>query len=138
MVSIMRMKPWYMPMVGTFGDDELDDMDTSYGINVYEKDGVMHLEAPVPGVPADKVEVTYADGKIHVFAKHEEKNEEKNKKHVVYRMERNSAFEYMADVPSAIDEKSIEAEVKDGVVYVTAKITEGAKPRKIVVKHKGS
>lgn len=128
------MKPWYMPMVSPFGDDELEDADTSYGINVYEKDGVIHLEAPVPGVPADKVEVTYADGKIHVFAKYEEKNEEKNKKQVVYRMERNSAFEYMADVPSAIDEKSIEAVVKDGVVYVTGKITETAKPKKIAVK----
>lgn len=136
MVSLMRIKPWYMPMVSPFGDDEVDDMTSSNGINIYEKGGVIHLEAPVPGVPADEVEVTYTDGKVHIFAKYEESEDDKNKKQVIYRMERSSTFEYIADVPKAIDEKSIEAEVRDGVVYVTARVTEAAKPKKITVKAK--
>ena len=51
-------------------------------------------------------------------------------------MERISEFEYVADIPNTIDEKSIEAEVKDGVVYITAKVAEASKPKKIQVKSK--
>lgn len=132
----MRIKPWYMPMVSPFGDDDTDEITLSNGINMYERDGIVHIEAPAPGIPADKVEVTYADGKIHIFAKHEETEEEKNKRQVVYKMERSSAFEYITNVPTAIDEKSVEAEVKDGVVYITARVAEAAKPKKITVKTK--
>ncbi|MFO0703936.1 MAG: Hsp20 family protein [Patescibacteria group bacterium] len=138
MVSLMRIKPWYMPMVpgGPFADDDFEDNVNNFGLNIYEKNGSVCVEAPVPGIPADNVEVTYTEGKIHIYGKYEEKEDEKNKKQQVYKMERSSEFEYVADIPNTIDEKSIEAEVKDGVVYITAKVAEASKPKKIQVKSK--
>lgn len=133
MVQLIRMRPWYMPMMAPF-DKELEEDVVSAGINVYTKEGVVYVEAPVPGVPADKVDVTYSDGQLHISAKTEEKEEEKNNKKVVYKMQRESSFEYTTSMPTAIDEKSIEAEVKNGVVYVKAKVAEAAKPKKIAVK----
>ncbi len=129
----MKIKPWYMPMVSSFGDDETEDIPMSNGLNVYEDSGLVHIEAPVPGVPSDKVEVTYTDGRIHIFAKHEESEEDRKKKSYIYKMERSSTFEYISEIPTSIDEKSIQAEVKDGVVHITAKVTEVAKPKKITV-----
>lgn len=129
----MKIKPWYMPMMSPFGDDDSEDMAMSNGLNVYEDSGLVHIEAAVPGIPSDKVEVTYTDGRVHIFAKHEESEEEKKKKSYIYKMERNSVFEYITEIPTSIDDKSIKAEVKDGVVYITAKVIEVAKPKKIVV-----
>ncbi len=133
MVQLIRMRPWYMPMMSPF-ENEMDDAVVSGGLNVYEKDGMVHVEAPVPGVPADKVEVTFSENQLHIRAKHEQREEEKDKKKVVYKMERDTSFEYSTTVPTAIDEQSIEAEIRDGVVYVTAKVAEAAKPKKISVK----
>lgn len=134
MVSIIKMRPWYMPMVSPFGDDEYIDRQNPVGMNVYEKDGIVYVEAPVPGVPADKVDVTFTDGQIHIHAKLEEKDSEKDQSKVVYKMERSASFEYATTIPTPIDEKSIEAEIRDGVVYVTAKVAEAAKPKKIAVR----
>lgn len=133
MVQLIRMRPWYMPMMAPF-DKELEDDMTTSGMNVYQKDGYVHIEAPVPGVPADKVDVTYSEGTLHIRAQYEEKEEEKDTKKVVYKMERTASFDYSTSMPTIIDEKSIEAEVKNGVVYVKAKIAAAASPKKIAVK----
>lgn len=127
------MRPWYMPMMTPYGDEAFEQSAVSTGMNVYEKDGYICVEAPIPGIPADKVDVTYTDGRLHISAKHEDKEEEKVKKQVVYKMERESSFEYIADVPTPIDDKSIEAEIRDGVIFVKARIAEAAKPKKISV-----
>ncbi len=128
------MRPWYMPMMAPF-DKELEDDVSTTGMNIYQKNGYVHVEAPVPGVPADKVDVTYSEGVLRVKAQHEEKDEdEKNNKKIVYKTERTTSFEYSASMPTVIDETSIEAEVKNGVVYVKAKIAAAATPKKIAVK----
>ncbi len=133
MVQLIRMRPWYMPMMAPF-DKELEDEMSTTGMNIYQKEGYVHVEAPIPGVPADKVDITYSDGILRIKAHYEEKDEEKDKKKIVYKTERTASFEYSTSMPTAIDEKSIEAEVKDGVVYVKAKIAAAATPKKITVK----
>jgi HSP20 family molecular chaperone IbpA len=80
------------------------------------------------------VEVTYEDGVLRIRAKYEEKEEEKKKRKVVYRMDRVTSFDYTTTLPRPVDEKSIEARVENGVVVVSAKIAEEAKPKKIPVK----
>lgn len=133
MVQLIRMRPWYMPMMSPFDDEQSEGVETG-GINLYEKAGIVYVEAPVPGIPADKVEVTYSDGQLHIRANQEEKVEDKDQKKIVHKMERSVSFAYSAIMPTSIDDKSIEAEVKDGVVYVKAKVAEAAKPKKIIVK----
>ncbi|OGK15258.1 hypothetical protein A2774_02420 [Candidatus Roizmanbacteria bacterium RIFCSPHIGHO2_01_FULL_39_12c] len=106
---------------------------TEYG--TYETDFTIgSLVLAVPGVPSDKVEVTYEDGVLRIRAKVEEKIEEKKKKKVVYRMDKVASFDYNTTLPRNVDTKSLEASVKDGVVVVSAKVAEEAKPKRITVK----
>lgn len=117
-------------------EDEWPELTLTEGLDVYEEDDKVIVKAAVPGVPSNKVDITYEDGVLRIKAKVEESEEEKKKRKVVYRMERVASFDYTTTIPRPIDEKTIEAQVEDGVVTVTAKIAEAAKPKKIPVKTK--
>lgn len=104
------------------------------GLDVYEEGDTVFVKAAVPGIAADKVDVTYEDGILRINARHEETEEEKNKRSLVYRMERVTSFDYSTTFPRPIDGNSIEAHIKDGIVTVSAKIAEEAKAKKISVK----
>jgi HSP20 family protein len=118
-----------------FDDDETwPDLTMTEGLDMHEEEDAVVVKAPVPGVPADKVDVTFEDGVLRIKARLEETEEEKKKKKVVYRMDKVASFDYTTTLPRPIDEQSLEANVEDGVVVVRAKIAEAAKPRKISVK----
>lgn len=117
----------------------LDEMDwpkftMNDGLDVYEEGDKVVVKAAAPGVPAEKLEVTYEDGVLRINARHEESEEEKQKKSVVYRMDRITSFDYSTTFPRPIDANSISAEIKDGIVTVTAQVAEEAKAKKISVK----
>jgi HSP20 family molecular chaperone IbpA len=81
--------------------------------------------------------VTFENGVLSIRARSEETEEEKQKKKVVYRMDRVASFNYTTTLPRPVDEKNIEAVVENGVVIVKAKIAEAAKPKRIAVKKAG-
>ena len=103
-------------------------------LDVYETDSDVVIKAAVPGIPADKVEVTFEDGVLRIKAKVEEAKEEKVKKKVVYRSQKVSYFDYTTTLPRAVNGDQISAEVTDGVVTIKAPIAQAAKPKKIAVK----
>lgn len=139
-MAIIRFDPFTKTFIRPFfsweDEEELPELIMTEGLDVYEEDDQVVVKAAVPGVSADKVEVTFEDGVLHIKAKVEEKEEEKKKRKVVYRMERVSSFDYHTTLPRPIDEKSLEAKVEDGVVTITGKIAEAAKPKRIPVKTK--
>lgn len=139
-MAIIRFDPffskkWLRPFFSFDEDlDEWPELTMTEGLDVYEEDDKVVVKAAVPGIPADKVDVTFEDGVLRIKAKVEEKEEEKKKRKVVYRMDRVASFDYTTTLPRPVDEKSIEAKVENGVVIVSAKIAEEAKPKKIPVK----
>ncbi len=139
-MAIIRFDPfsknWVRPFFSWEDEEEMPELTMTEGLDVYEEEDNVVVKAAVPGIPADKVEVTFEDGVLHIKAKVEEKEEEKKKRKVVYRMERVSSFDYHTTLPRPIDEKTLEAKVENGVVVVTGKIAEAAKPKKIPVKTK--
>ncbi len=137
MVDIRLASPlarWFFRPTLWEEEEEWPTMTMTEGLDVYEEDDKVIVKAAVPGVPADKVDVTFEDGVLRIKAKVEEKEEEKKKRKVVYRMDRVASFDYTTTLPRPVDEKSIEARVENGVVIITAKIAEEAKPKKIPVK----
>lgn len=104
------------------------------GLDVYEENDKIVVKAAVPGIPAEKVEITFEDGVLRIRASMQETEEEKEKKSVVYRMERSTSFDYATTFPRPVDTAQIDARVEDGVVVITAPIAEAAKPKKIEVK----
>jgi HSP20 family protein len=140
-MAIIRWEPtfprwfWRWPSLWE-EDEEWPELTVTEGLDVYETENEVVVKAAVPGVPADKVEVTFEDGVLRIRGKVEETEEEKKRKKVVYRAQRMAAFDYTTTLPRAVDAKKIQAEVKEGVVTVKAPIAAQAKPKKITVRAK--
>lgn len=111
------------------------EIEAKRGLNVYETDENIVVEAQLPGVPADEVEVTTEGGMVRIKGEVEkEEEEEKEKKY--YRKEAKRSFYYSTALPSRGDLSKVKAEVEDGIVKVTIPKAEEAKPKKIKVKTK--
>ncbi len=143
-MAIIRWTPWgVFPRFGwrfpSFFEEEEEEwpeLTVTEGLDVYETADEVVVKAAVPGVPEDKIEVTFEDGVLRIRGKVEETEEEKKKKKVVYRAQRMAAFDYTTTLPRAIDAEKIEATLADGVLTVSAPIASSAKPKKIAVKAK--
>lgn len=107
------------------------------GLNIYETDENVIVEASVPGVPENKVDVSIEGNVLTVSASHEETEEEKDQKTVVYKSSRQRSFTYSTNLPRMVDSTSASAEVENGVVTITIPKTEEDKPKKIEVTKKG-
>ncbi len=125
-------------MFPPFFDDDQDwpELTMTQGLNVHEEDDKVVVKAAVPGIPDDKLNITYEDGVLHISGQVEETKEEKEKKKVVYRKQMISSVNYTTYLPRAIDANKIEAVVKNGIVTISAPIAPEAKPKKIMVKTK--
>jgi len=125
----------FRPMMPDW-DEEWPQMTMTEGLDVYEEEDKVVVKAAVPGIPAQKVNVDFEDGVLRITARSEESEEEKKKKKVIYRQDRVISFDYTATLPRAIDPSTMEAQVEDGVVIITAKVAETAKKKSIPVKAK--
>lgn len=104
----------------------------SSGLSVSEDDKHVYVEAAVPGVDPDKVEVTYDKGVLWIRGEQEQKNEDKNKK--FYRRA-STSFSYRMAVPGEVDmSKDPQATYKNGIMKVTFDKVPEAQPKKIAVK----
>jgi HSP20 family protein len=123
-------------MMQPFFEDVEDwpELTMTQGLNVYEEDDTVVVKAAVPGIPEDKLEITYEDGMLHIRGSIQETEEEKKKKKVVYRKQMISSVDYTTYLPRPINAENIDAEVKDGVVTIKASVAEAAKPKRIAVK----
>lgn len=138
-MAIIRFDPFsksFLRPFFSFEEEDMPELTMTEGLDVYEEEDKVFIKAAVPGVDPEQVEVIFEDGVLHIKAKAEEKEEEKKKKKTVYKMERVVSFDYHTTLPRPVDEKTLEAKVENGVVTVSAKIAEEAKPRRIPVKTK--
>lgn len=133
MAKTRSISPFFTLRTPFWEEDEWPQVTGTDGLDVYETDSDVVVKAAVPGVNADDVEVTFEDGVLRINAKHHEKDEEKQKKKVVYQSERSRTFNYTTTLPRAIDASKIKAEVENGVVVVKAPLAAEAKPKKIQV-----
>lgn len=98
--------------------------------DIYEKGGLCHIEADIPGIDKKDISVEYSDDYLTISAekKSEEENHEKNfiKKERFYgKMQRKF---YVGN----IDEKEIKAEFKDGVLKITIPKENKEKEKKLI------
>ncbi|MCA9308488.1 MAG: Hsp20/alpha crystallin family protein [Patescibacteria group bacterium] len=126
------------PVWPSFLDDELFNSwpqlsSEDKGLNIYETDDSVVVEASLPGIPEDNVEVTVEGNVLTISGSFEEHEEDTKKKKVVYKSSRQSSFSYSTSLPRMVDSTKATAEVKDGVVTVTVPLTEEEKPKKITV-----
>ena len=120
-----------------FDDDLLSLFDTrstsglSSGLSVSEDEKHVYVEASVPGVDPDKIEVSYEKGVLWIRGQQEL---EKDGGRKFYR-KASSSFSYRMAIPGNVDEnKDPEATYKNGIMKVTFNKVPEPQPKKIAVK----
>lgn len=111
----------------------LGNFSQSLDFDLYEEDGNIVVEVPVPGVPEDKVEVSIEGNVLMVNASNEETEERKSKKSM-YKGSRQRTFNYSVSLPRMVNAKDANASIKDGVLQVTIPVAEEEKRKRIEVK----
>ena len=124
------------PKTFDWDDEDFLPMSSSpTGVSISEDEKHVYVQAALPGVSPDDVEMTFDKGTLWI--KGEKKEEEEDKKKKFYR-KATSSFSYRVVVPGEIDlGKDPEAESKDGMMTVTFTKHPKAQPKKIAVKVKG-
>ena len=126
---------WAFPSIRPWFDD--DDWLTTLpsspsGLSISEDDDHLYVEAQLPGLKTDDIDVTFHKGELWI--KGGKKEEEKDKKRKYYRMA-SSDFSYRIMVPGEIDEsKEPDAKYENGVMTVTFRKSARSEPKKITVK----
>ncbi len=115
-----------------FYEDMLDEVDFSKGMNcdIYEKDGMYHIEMDIPGFKKDEIKIECHKGTITISAKKTYNKEEHEGKKFLRRERKYNSTErsfYLGD----IDEENINASYTDGTLKIIVPTTK-EKEKKII------
>ena len=134
-MNIVKFNPFLYRWPSSFFDEETwPELTVTEGLDVYEKDNKIVVEAAMPGIPEENIDITYEDGVLHISGKWQESMEDKKKKKTVYKSQMVRSFDYRTMMPRPIDTNSVEATIKNGVLTVEAKVAPEAQAKKIKIK----
>jgi HSP20 family protein len=104
-------------------------------VNVYSDEGRVVVEAEVPGMKQEEIEVDFHDNVLTI--KGERKHEAETKEEGYHRVERcYGSFHRAIRLPAEVDGSKAKAELKEGVLTITFPKAEEAKARKIKIEPK--
>jgi HSP20 family protein len=103
-------------------------------LNVREDAQAFHVEAEVPGLKLEDVEVTFMDGELSIRGERKDLPVEGAEYHL--RERRVGSFGRTVRLPVDVDADRILASMEDGILTLTLPKAEAAKPRKISVQRK--
>ena len=100
-------------------------------VNLWESDDNLFIEAEVPGLKAENLDVTVVGSELTIKG---ERPEEAAQQGAFHRRERGvGSFTRVVQLPSEVNADRVEASLNDGVLLLTLPKAETAKPRKIKV-----
>ncbi len=144
---LARCRPRNLWAFGPFGElqEELDRFlgdvwgdrgrgtPLGYHVDVREDAEHVYVEAELPGLSKDDIEITLGDGLMTISGEKKfEHDEAKENYHV--RERRYGNFRRTFQLPSVVDESKVQATLKDGVLLVTLDKREEVKPKRVEVK----
>jgi HSP20 family protein len=107
---------------------------TGQGLSIYEDDNSVTVEAALPGLNENDIEITFEKGSLMIRGEKKETEEDKKRR---YFRRSNKSFMYHMTVPGNIDEKSDpKAEFKDGLLKVSFSKQKQAQPKHIPIQKK--
>jgi len=110
-----------------------DDASRSYmspDVNIYETDHGYTLEAEMPGVTRDRLEVTLENNALTLVG---HRTEEPPPGIALYRESQPADFRRVFELDPAIDSQKIRAQMHQGLLILELPKTEAVKPRRIAV-----
>lgn len=98
-------------------DWDLHDFSSPSGLSVSEDDDHIYVEAALPGIKPEEIDMVFEKGILWIKADKKEETEDKRKK---YYRKAHSSFSYQVAVPGDVDEsKQPDALCKQGILTVT-------------------
>jgi len=118
-----------------FNEEDWSIASWSPACDIYETDSEIVVKTELPGVNRENVHVALENNVLTIRG--ERKFKEETKKENYHRIESNYG-EFMRSfaLPAFIDANKIDAEFKDGLLYVTLGKREESKPKQVEVKVK--
>lgn len=114
------------------GKDLFSRTDWAPAVDIRESREAFQIDAELPGLSRDDVKVTVEDRVLTIQGERRKVDETSDDKH--HRVERvYGNFVRRFTLPDNVDEDSIKASFKDGVLHLTLTKAEPAKPRAIEV-----
>ena len=114
------------------GKDLFSRSDWAPAVDIKETAEAFNIEAELPGMSKDDVKVTVEDGVLSIRGERKQEEETDDKRH--HRIERfYGSFLRRFTPPENVDENSIQAKFKDGVLSLTLTKAEPAEPKAIEV-----
>jgi HSP20 family protein len=119
------MRSWASPM-------SVSEFDWNPSIDVSESDDEIVVQAEIPGVSPEDVEISVDDNHLIISGEKRQESEEQEKN--FYRVERSyGSFRRSLALPSGADVDNIKASSKDGVLSVRIPKGESKRSRKIEI-----
>jgi len=100
-------------------------------VNIYETEDSYVLQAEMPGVTKEGLEITLEGNTLAFIGR---RHEEPRAGNVLYSESRGANFRRVFELDPAIDTGKISAEMRQGVLTLTLPKAERVKPRKIEIK----
>ena len=114
------------------GKDLFNSSDWTPAVDIKETPEAFNIEAELPGMSKDDVKVTMKNGVLSIEGERKQEKETDDKKQ--HRIERfYGSFLRRFTLPENVDEDSVKASFKDGVLSLTLTKTETAEPKAIEV-----
>ena len=105
-------------------------------LDVYEEGDKLCVEAQLPGLKPDEVEVT-VDGDMLTIRGETKAEEEKKGRNYIVREQRRGSFVRSVRLPETVDLNVSEANFNEGVLRLSFPKTKEARPRRIPIKAGG-
>ena len=103
-------------------------------VNVWEDNDNFFVEAELPGMQIDKLEMYVKEGN-QLTIQGERRPEQRKEKEIWHRQERGfGQFSRVITLPADVNSDKVEAKFENGVLLVTLPKGEHAKPKRITVK----
>ena len=104
-----------------------------YAVDVREDGDHIYVEAELPGFTKDEVDITMENSTLTISAEHKAETKNSNAGEYLLNERRFTRFLRSFTLPPTVDEGSVQANLKDGILVITLNKREETKPRKIQV-----
>ena len=105
----------------------------SLALDVYETDDDLVVEASLPGVKPEEVDISIVGNTLTIRGEHEEQHEKKEEGKYYCRERRYGAFQRSVSLPVEVNADKAQATFEDGVLKLSLPKAEEAKPKRIEV-----
>lgn len=130
----MPRRFWPTRFFEDWDEDEILPFSGNSAVSVYEDNKNIFVEAALPGINPDDVDITFDKGMLWIKGESSQEEEDKKKK---FYQKASSSFSYRVSIPGEVDMKvEPEASCKNGIMTIKFAKSPEEQPKKIAVKAK--